>query len=127
ILGQAGLPLQGGELAANSEVELTWSSAASAWVMTACTDGSLQVDDGAASHHAVSKSQLDAVGAVANAAAPSADLASTAAGKGASLIGYLTGTIKSFLDSLATSIGATLVQFTASATGAVMRTVGQYL
>ncbi|ODT97386.1 MAG: hypothetical protein ABS82_00060 [Rhodanobacter sp. SCN 67-45] len=87
ILGQAGLALQGGELAANSEVELTWSSAAGAWVMTACTDGALQVDDGSASHHAASKGQLDAVNAVAIAAAPSADLASTATGEGAALVG----------------------------------------
>lgn len=34
ILGQAGLALQGGEIATNGEVEVTWSTAFSAWVMT---------------------------------------------------------------------------------------------
>lgn len=126
VLGQAGLALQGGEIAANGEVEVTWSTALSAWVMTACSGGSVQVADGTAAHHAASKGQLDAVSAVANDAAPSADLASTAAGKGASLVGYLTGTVKSFLDSLAqtgASVGSALIGFIQSGTGAVARTV----
>jgi len=51
------------------------------------------------------------------------DLASTDAGGGASLIGYLAGTVKSFLDSLATDIGASLIRYKASFTGAVQRTL----
>ena len=52
-----------------------------------------------------------------------ADLASTATGKGAALIGYLTGTVKSFLDSLATSVGSSLIGFIQTGIGAVTRTV----
>lgn len=54
----------------------------------------------------------------------SSDLASTAAGKGASLVGYLSGTVQSFLDSLLGDLGATLVKYKASFTGAVQRTLG---
>lgn len=53
------------------------------------------------------------------------NLAATTAGKGAALIGYLAGTVKDFLDSLATDTGATLVKYKASFTGAVQRTLGQ--
>jgi hypothetical protein len=78
--------------------------------MTACTDGATQVVDGSAAHHAVSKSQLDTVSAVANAAAPSADLASTATGKGASLVGFIqsgTGAVpRTSLDELRDRVSA---------------------
>ena len=56
-----------------------------------------------------------------------AALASTATGKGAALIGYLTGTVKSFLDSLATSVGSSLIGFIHAATGAVSRFVQEKL
>jgi len=55
-----------------------------------------------------------------------ADLASTATGKGASLVSYLAGTVKSFLDSLSatgSSVGAALIGFLQAGTGAVARTV----
>lgn len=52
------------------------------------------------------------------------NLASTAAGKGAALLGYLTGTVKSFLDGLATDAGATYIKYKAAFTGAIQRTLG---
>jgi hypothetical protein len=55
-----------------------------------------------------------------------ADLASTATGKGAALVGYLTGTVKSFLDSLSSAgsaTGSALIGFLQGGTGAVAHTV----
>lgn len=75
--------------------------------MTGCSGGTVQVADATASHHAASKGQLDAVNALASAAAPSADLSSTAVGKGAERIGFQ----QSGTGALASNIKAILLGF----------------
>ena len=116
IVGGAYAALQGGEILADGEVELTWNAGLSSWVITAQAGGSPQVPDATQSKHAASKGQVDKI---------TTDLASTAAGKGSSLVAYLAGTVKSFLDSLSatgSSVGSALIGFIQSGTGAVSRT-----
>lgn len=80
IVGGAYAALQGGEILANGEVELTWNAALGAWVITAQAGGSPQVPDAAHSKHAASRSQVDQIGV---------DLASTASGKGSASVGFI--------------------------------------
>lgn len=80
IVGGAYAALQGGEILADGEVELTWNATLSVWVITAQAGGSPQVPDATQSKHSASKGQVDQI---------SANLASTAAGKGAALVGFL--------------------------------------
>ncbi len=54
------------------------------------------------------------------------DFASTDTGKGTSLIGYLTGSLKDFLDQLTSSVGAALIQATPSFSGAIARTLSAF-
>lgn len=98
--------------------------------------------DGVAATDAVSKQQMEsAVAGAAGGVLPSSialltDLISTAAGKGAALIGYASGTVKSALDALASTYtaiadlastasgkGSALVGFLQAGTGASARTV----
>lgn len=54
------------------------------------------------------------------------DLAATSAGKGTSLIGYLTGSLKDFLDQLTSTVGAALIQATPAFSGAIARTLAAF-
>lgn len=75
-------------------------------------------------------SASSATASAASVGALTTDLASNATGKGASLVAYLTGTVKSFLDGLTSAVsnaGAALVGFIQPQTGAVAQTVGQTL
>ncbi|MBT2142668.1 MULTISPECIES: hypothetical protein [unclassified Rhodanobacter] len=92
IVGGAYAALQGGEILANGEVELTWNATLGAWVITAQAGGSPQVPDAAKSKQAASKGQVDQV---------SANLASSAAGKGSELVAYdATRNVKQKFDGL---------------------------
>ena len=82
IVGGAYASLQGGEILANGEVELTWNATLGAWVITAQAGGSPQVPDAAKSKQAASKGQVDQI---------TTDLASSAEGKGAALIAWIAG------------------------------------
>ncbi len=67
IRGANGTALQGGELPAGSIADFQYSSAATAWILTS-SNGTVQAKDATASHHLITKGQLDA--AIAGVAAP---------------------------------------------------------
>lgn len=142
ILGGAYAALQGGEILANGEVEVTWNATLGAWVITAQAGGSPQVPNASQSQQAASKAQVDQVKAdlasstagkgasLVYDAAKASELASTAAGKGSALVAYLAGTLKSFLDSLSadgSAVGAALIGFLQTGTGAVGTTAQKKL
>jgi hypothetical protein len=80
IVGGAYAALQGGEILADGEVELTWNATVGAWVITAQAGGSPQVPGATHSQHAANKGQVDQI---------TADLASTAVGKGAAMLAWI--------------------------------------
>lgn len=63
IWGSAHSPLQGGEIAASSDVEVVWNSSLNttgAWVLLESTGGALQIAPGTQSNHAVNLGQFPA-------------------------------------------------------------------
>jgi hypothetical protein len=65
IIGGAHAALQGGEIAANSEVELVWSATLSSWVLLGCTGGATQVAPAQQSSQAITLGQASAMIAAA--------------------------------------------------------------
>lgn len=80
IIGGAYAALQGGEILANGEIELTWNATLSTWIITAHAGGSPQVPDATQSKQSANKGQVDQV---------VSDLASSASGKGAALVEFM--------------------------------------